>query len=297
MAFPFIFEESFDDGTKGDFDTEADTGALLDFPHYTTLAAIPGMGLPFRGAYCMRIDCGDTNDHTLLEGDLNIADAATRYVRFYLYIHKDFAAASNDILNIFEWQKTDNTVEAAISLQITAATDLVGIAIADGTAASSGFTDIKKGVWHAIEALFTVDVTPGTDGVLTLFVGDDQLQTVTGHNQSAAITHGVLGTQNTLSTTAGVLLFDQFIFDDGQIYPFKRRYVENVLVTKDQHVFVGNGRIENITLLSGGGADNVVKIFDTDEADTNDAAYAGEHCGRVGNSDAGAGSAHESDHR
>ena len=77
MAFPWIFEESFDAGTRGDWDSESDTGSLLDFPHYTTLAAIPGGGLPFRGAYCMRIVCGDTNDHTLTEDDIDIADTAT----------------------------------------------------------------------------------------------------------------------------------------------------------------------------------------------------------------------------
>ncbi len=77
---------------------------------------------------------------------------------------------------------------------------------------------------------------------------------------------------NTLSTTTGTLLFDQFVFDDLQIFPFKRRFVEDVLVTKDQHLFVGNGRIENITLMSGAGTDCVVSIYDTDEADTNDAS-------------------------
>ena len=273
MSFPWIFEESFDDGTKGDFGTEADTGSLLDFPHYTTLANIPYGGLPFRGAYCMRIIAGDTNDHTLLEEDLNIADTASAWVRFYLFVDSNFAATSDDIFNIFEWQSTSNVVEACISMRITAATDIVELAIADGTEASSGFVEISKGVWHAVEALFTVDVTPGTGGVLTLFVDGTQLQTVTGHNQSLAITHGLLGTQNTASTTTGTLLFDQFVFDELQIYPFKRRFVEQVLVTKDQHLFVGNGKIDNVTLLSGDTtADNVLTIYDTDNADTNDAS-------------------------
>ena len=272
MAFPWVFESNFEQGNADEWGSESDTGGLLDFPHYTTLAAIPGMGLPFRGAYCMRIDCGDTNDHVLIEGDMNIADTGTAWVRFYLYIHKDFAATANDIFNIFEWQQAGGTAEAVISLQITAATNLVEIAIADGTEASSGFTELTKGTWHHIEALFTVDVTPGTDGVLTLRLDDFQIQTVTGHNQAAAIGRGVLGTQNTASTTTGVLLFDQFIFDELQIFPFKRRYVENVLVTKDQHLFVGNGRIENITLMSGNGTNNVVTIYDTDTADTNDAS-------------------------
>ncbi len=272
MAFPWTFEENFETGTLGSFDSESDTGGLLDFPHFSTLAAIPRMGLPFRGAYCARVICGDTNDHTVTGLAMNIADAGTEWARFYLYIHENFAATADDIFNIFEWQSTSDVVEACISLQITAATDLVGIAIADGTEASSGFVILPKNQWLAIEALFTVDVTPGTDGVLTLFVDGSQTQTVTGHNQSLAITHGVLGTQNTAATTTGVLLFDQFIFDDLQVYPFARRFQENVLVTKDQHVFLGPGMINNVTLLGPDNADGILTIYDTDDANTNDAS-------------------------
>ncbi len=273
MAFPWLFESNFEQGTNAEWDSESDTGGLLDVVHYTTLAAIPGMGVPFRGAYCMRIACGDTNDHTVTEGDLDIADTATAWVRFYLFISKDFAATADDIFNIFEWQQAGGTVEAVISLQITAATDVVDIAIADGTEASSGFTELTKGVWHHIEALFTVDVTPGTDGVLTLFVDGGQVQTVTGHNQAAAVGSGTLGTQNTESTTTGTLLFDQFVFDDLQIFPFKRRFPETLMLTKSQHIFVGNGRIDNITLLSGDtSSDALIKVFDTDNADVNDAS-------------------------
>jgi hypothetical protein len=84
MAFPYIFEENFELGTKGDFDTETDTGSLLDFPHYSTLANIKNAPMPYRGAYCARIILGDTNDHTLTEGAIDIADEGTASVRFYL---------------------------------------------------------------------------------------------------------------------------------------------------------------------------------------------------------------------
>ncbi len=271
MAFPWTFEESFDDGTKGDFGTESDTGSLLDFPHYTTLAAIPGMEVPFRGAYCMRIICGDANDHTLLEEDLNIAAAGTESVRFYMFIDKNFAATSDDIFNIFEWQSTSNVVEAVISLQITAATDVVEITIADGTEGSTNFNEITKGVWHCIEA--TVLAATDSTGTLDLFVDGGIYQAQQASvDFSLAITHGLLGTQNTLSTTTGTILFDQFVFDDGRIFPFQRRFVENVLVTKDQHLFVGNGMIENVTLMSRAGTDSVITIYDTDDANTNDAS-------------------------
>jgi hypothetical protein len=104
-------------------------------------------------------------------------------------------------------------------------------------------------------------------------VNTTSVQTLASH-PSAAVTDGVLGTQNTLSTTTGVLLFDQFVFDELQVYGFQRRFPETILCTKSQHIFVGNGRIDNVTLLSGDTTvNNQVKIYNTDTADTNDASH------------------------
>ena len=271
MAFPWIFEDDFESGDASLWDGgETDTGSLLDFPHYTTLTAIPGGGLPFRGAYCMRVVCGDTNPHTVDEGSIDIADDATAFVRFYLYIDNGFAATANDTFNIFEFQQAGGTIEASLSLKITATTNVVAISLGDGIVSSETFFEISKGVWHAIEMKMRADLLDL--GTLDLWVDGANLLSITGLDNAAAVGLGVLGTQDTAATTTGTLLFDQFVFDDLQIYPFKRRYVENVLVTKNQHVFVGNGRVENITLLSGNGTNNVVKIHDTDVADTNDAS-------------------------
>ena len=262
MAFPFIFESNFEIGSNAEWDS--DSGSLVDFPHYTTLAAIPGMGLPFRGAYCMRIRPGDTSEHSLLEGDINIANTATAWVRFYLW--HNLEATSDDIFNIYEHQASA-TIETAISLQITAATNLVEIGIGE-SAASTFNAVLLPNQWNLIELASTAQ----TSATSTLYLNESNIQTL-GSHPSAAVTDGVLGTQDTLSTTTGTLLFDQFIFDDLQVFGFDRRFVENVLVTKDQHVFVGNGRINNITLLSGDAtADNIVSVFDTDKADTNDAS-------------------------
>ena len=80
MAFPYIFKANFEGGTNGEWDSESDTGSRLDFPHYSELARIPGLAMPYRGARCMRVDLttGQTNDHTVTEGDIDIADGAQR---------------------------------------------------------------------------------------------------------------------------------------------------------------------------------------------------------------------------
>ena len=84
MSFPYIFHENFESGTKGSFDTETDTGSLLDFPHYSVLAFDPNSMMPYRGAYLLRNALGDTNDHTLTEGDIDIADGGTAYFKWQM---------------------------------------------------------------------------------------------------------------------------------------------------------------------------------------------------------------------
>ena len=66
----------------------------------------------------MRIQPGDTNDHTIGDGTIDIADTATGWLRFALYISTDFAATANDDFNIFEWQQAAGTVEASMGLRI-----------------------------------------------------------------------------------------------------------------------------------------------------------------------------------
>lgn len=262
MAFPYIASSSFDTGTNGEWDSESDTGSLLDFPHYTTLAALPDAPAPYRGAYCMRITPGDTNDHTLTEGDCNIADGSTAWVRFALYVSKDFAATADDIFNIYEWQSAGAVVEAVISLQITATTDVVEIAAADGTEASSGWTYLSKGVWHVIEAMLTAST--GSAGVLDLYVDGARVQNLTSQDHAGAITDGIFGTQGTLSTTnAGYLLFDEFAFDDTRL-GITHRFHTHRLITKSSFLFVGPGRIDNIKLVDGGSGDVIVQLYDTD---------------------------------
>lgn len=269
MAFPWIFEENFELGTLGDFDTETDTGSLLDYPHYSVLSKTSVVGVPFRGAYCARIVMGDTNDHTLTEGSIDIADAATGYLRFYFYAGKDVTATADDVFNLFEFQQAGGTVEGSLGLRITAATNLLEIGIGDGTAPSS-YVTLTRGRWTCLELKYTVST--GGAGVFTLYLDGASVIALTSLTNGAAVGQGVLGTQDTLSTTTGTLLFDQVVFDDARVYPISVRYPQSLLITKSAHVFVGAGCIENATLLSGAATDNVLSIFDTDVGSTLDAS-------------------------
>lgn len=266
MSFPYIFEENFELGTIGDFDTETDTGSLLDIVHYSALAKIDKAPMPYRGAYCMRVAMGDTNDHTLTEGSIDIADAATASVRFYLYADTTVTATADDAFNIFEFQQAGGTVEGSMGLRITAATNVLEIGVGDGTAPSS-YVPFPRGKWVCVEATYKCSTT--SVGTFTLFLDGTSVIALTALTNAAAVGQGVLGTQDTLATTTGSLYFDQFAFDDTRLYPIPIQYPQSVLLTKSGHVFVGQGEVDNVTLLSGGATDNVLTIFDTDVANTN----------------------------
>ena len=282
MAFPYIFEANFEQGTNGEWDSESDTGALLDFPHYSEVARQPRLPMPYRGAYCMRVVMGDTNDHTVLEGDIYIADTLTRYSAFYLCVGNDVVATADDTWNIYEVQGTASAVENAVGLRITATTDVVEIGVGNTAPTAFASETLIKGRWYHIE-LVSVIQTGGT-GTATLWINGVSSASVTTLTNTAVI-QGMLGTQNTLSTTTGTLLFDQFKFDDGQIYPTTIRYPESVLLTKTAHVFVGPGMVENVSLLSGAATDNVLSIYDTDTGSTLDALKVALELKNVTNSD------------
>jgi len=266
MAFPWVFESNFETGDNSEWDSESDTGSKLSIAHYTTLANITGSAIPYRGAYAMLVDlrAGDTNDHTLTEGDIDIADGATRYFRFYLHASKDFTATADDTFNIFELQQAGGTVEISLGMRITASSNLLEIGIGDGTAPTS-FVPFTRGLWTCVELLATVST--GGAGVVTLFLDGGQVATLTSQTHAAAVGAGVLGTQNTLSTTTGCLVFDQFVMDDARVYPLQTRFSSSVDMTKSQHIFVGPGALSGAALTSTT-SDNTVTFYDTDIANT-----------------------------
>lgn len=273
MAFPWIFESNFEQGSNAEWDTETDTGSKLDFPHYSTLAMIPGAPAPYRGAYCTRInlESGDTNDHTLTEGDIDIADQGTAFFRWYMFVSSDFTASADDTFNIFELQQAGGTVEQSVGMRMTAASNLLEIGVGDGTAPTS-FVTFPRGKWVNVELQAKVSTTAA--GTMTLFLDETQVIALTGLTQAAAVGQGVLGTQDQLSTTTGKIYLDQFVMDDTRIYGIPIRYPSNLLMTKTGHAFVGQGCIENVSLLSGAGTDCVLQIYDTDVNNTN-------HVGRM----------------
>ena len=159
----------------------------------------------------------------------------------------------------------------SVSMRITAATNLLEIGFGDGPAANAFVPWPVRGKWVCVELLATVST--GGAGVATLFLDGTQVQTATSLTQAAAVGRGVLGTQDTLATTIGTILIDDFVMDDARLHPNRERFPTHHLFTKSQHIFVGPGAFDGATLLSSTAGD-AVSFFDTDTANTNDAQSA-----------------------
>lgn len=272
MAFPYIFHSNFEAGSVAEWDSETDTELALNIRHYTHLArydtTLVGGIAPYRGAFVAEWDLkADTADHTLIEGDFDIADAGTAWLRFYLFLGKDLAGVT-DIFNIFELQGTANAVEHAIGLRVTTGSTMVEIGIGQTQPAAFATQKLERGRWYCIET--KVVVQTGGTGTQDLYVDGALVQAVTSVTNTPVL-RGVLGTQDTLSTTLGHIFVDSVIFDDARIGPFKDRYPEVVLLTKSSHIALGATELLNVTLLPGTGTNSVLKIYDTDRADTLDA--------------------------
>ena len=283
MPFPYTFFSNFQAGNNDEWDSESDTGSLLDFPHYSKIASLPfSSSVPYRGAYACRITLGDTNDHTLTEGDVDIASASEGWIRFYLnVVHLETTA--QDIFPILELQSpTSNTVRTGVYLRSDytgGATSFFQMGVG-GTQGGATYLTTQLGTnrWHCVELSAKPANLPSEgdaigrqdNGAATLYING----TLTAATSSIVMTGGadasigqaVLGTQNTVSTTTGTILLNEFIFDETRVFPITPRFPTTVMLYATHFAFLGSGCVENVKLISGAATDNRVTVLDTDRA-------------------------------
>lgn len=272
MAFSYVAEEGFELGTLGIFDSETDTASKLDFPSYRDLAIDANTkAAPYRGAYCMRIDLSKTagTDAYLVEsGSFDIAAAGTLFCGFALYVSPNITMANADEFAILRLLATA-TDEGSIVINYTTANGLrIGL---EEPGETSAYASLSTGVWHWVALDILIDSGVGNDGTLTLFLDGTQVAALATIDQGAITDarFGAIGLDS--GTTKGILLFDHFFIDDATLKtPPAQRFPQNLMLTKTGHAFVGPGRIDNVSLISGAGTDCTVKIYDTDRHDTAD---------------------------
>lgn len=281
MAFPFVFHSNFEQGTNGEWDSETDTVAQMDFPHVKDLASTPWpTAVPYSGAYCARVQLtGGTADAILTEGDLNISADADVFNSFKIWFSPDFSATANDTVHILELKAT-STVELCVGFRIVAATGAINMGIGEVAPTSFAGLAMERGVWYTIESGITLDDGGSDDGTIDIYITKEGDQasagvaaTQVGTLDQGAVTTGDFGITNHLATTTGTILLDEFVFDDARIYAEEDRPVSkwDVLLTKSSHLFVGRGQIDDAILMPGAGTDCVLTIYDTNAANTNDA--------------------------
>lgn len=275
MAFPFLSEAGFEDGTRGHFDAETDTEGRLDFPHYSELARFAGAGAPFRGAYCMRVSLlndGTPADAYVQEtGAWDLAAGGTLFLRLMFRLSADTVMANTDEFAIVQLWSGASTVEAGAYINYTTAN---GFRVGIGEGSATSFAPIQLGKWHCLELKFVIDSGVPNDGTIDAWLDGGALTQVTGLDQ-AVITSGVVGVlSQDAGTTRGTLLFDDILADDARLFMPAERFPQQVLLTQSGHVFVGAGDIEKIDLLSGAATDNVLTVYDTDHAYTSDPGAA-----------------------
>jgi len=277
MAFPWIFHSNFEAGTNAEWDSESDTDGIIDFPHYSELARFPwSTCTPYWGAYCARIvPAGGTNDATLTEADINVADTVTSHFHFNIWFGPDFVATADDTFVLLELQGAASAVVVSLGARYVAATDVINIGVGSATtgAVPSTFAGLNmlRNTWYTIE--MTVNLQTNATGTIDVFItkANDAAQTTADialtSQDHVAVTDGIFGLQDHLSTTTGTILLDNFIQDEGRIFPVSR-YPLHPVLTKSGHAFVGPGHLDIAGLLTDE-VNNIMRLWDTDTADTN----------------------------
>lgn len=271
MAFPFAAEVNFEGGTRGSFDSETDTTGRLDFAHYSDLAAVPGLPGPFSGAFCMRVDLAPSiTDAFVTETDSwDIAASGNLHIAFKLFVTSNIVMANLEQFVVWRVLDGASAVMAVCSVNFT---DADGLRLGIGKIGATSFLPLTTNVWHTVELELTLDDGGSNDGTIDLRLDGAAATQVASLDQNATVS-GQLGVlDQDAGTTAGVVLFDEVITDDARIFPTTFRYPVTKLLTTSGHAFVGAGRVESVSLLSGGATDNVLSVFDTDRGNTDDAS-------------------------
>lgn len=221
---------------------------------------------------------GGTADAFVTEGDINITDTDTGYFKFDIWFSPDFAATANDTFAFLEL--VGSAITGSIGAKITATSDLIQLGIgsaATGTAPTAFMTGgIERNKWYTVEGAFNIETNAsGTADLFVTKIGDASRATADASLASVtnvAVTSGTLGIQDHLATTTGTILIDNFVMDDARIYPRTDLFQYTRVLTKSDNVFVGAGSIDLLELLSGAGTNNVLAVYDTENAVVTDAS-------------------------
>ena len=243
MTWPYLLEECFEDGTSARFDGTGSNGnSKLNVRHYSWLASrlqYPD-AVPYRGAYALHCDLslGTADAYIQSDTQLDLAASDPVSIRFYFQATRNLTMAASDRFSIFQLQSAGPVSEASIDIRNNAGVYQI-LASETGAAATVRATDLILDVWHCVEIAVLVD-SGGGDGTVTFYLDGYPIGAAIGTLTQAAVAQARLGALNIdAGTTAGHLLFDQFVGDDTRVFPLGQRYPHAMTLTQSGHVGVG----------------------------------------------------------
>lgn len=277
MAYPFIFDETFDDGTRGGFDSEVGSG--LDFAAYTVLARF-GLA-PWRGAHVLRhaLNGADTG-HVFKNGSFGLTAGGTTHVWLPVCIGADVILNDGDTVILLAFS-SNATNEVVFGVRRSGANYQL---FAGETGATHTLTITRSNTqYYQVELSITLDAGGANDGTIDFYVDGGQVGTqITGLNQGVIdlLSLGVIS--GTAAGDSGNILIGGIVVDDTRIYPRTRFPQDTVWVTRDINAFVGPCCIDNVTL-TGTGTNAVLTILDTDIFSSTGIAFSREPVSYVRN--------------
>ena len=271
MSWPWIAESNFELGDNSEWVAETDTGTKLDFPHYSQLASQHtfSAAVPYQGAYCMRVQQDGTTTNAHVRRTEPIAATTTTWFRFQLCVGDGWTAGpTTNTFTVFRVMgSATTTVIGSVGFRVgrvnaTSIEPAVGVSVPTVFAASDTIT---LNTWHTMEVQVVTSDATSANGSITIYLDGSQAATVANASQSVVPAEMRLGIFSAAAPNIGVMLFDKYIMDDTRLGPALGRQSETRHLTKSGHVFVGSGRVDNLTLIAQAVTTSVVELYDTDQ--------------------------------
>lgn len=261
MAFPYLYDETFDDGTLGGFDSETDASAILDYPHYADLAR---QGLhPWQGAHAMRARLAGTAVGYVTEtAGFDTAAAGTIFVWFSVLIGAELSLTASDAVILFTLDSAGPVTEAVVGVRNNGGVYELYCTDTATTRTLAIVPNNKR--WYQIEIKCLIDNAGADNGTIDFYVdGAPVGAQITGCDQ-AAITQARFGAvSGTAALNRGTILFGAIVADDLRIYPRQRFTQDTTWITRDRVAWLGPCVIDS-AVVTGTSTDAVMTILDTD---------------------------------
>lgn len=259
MAYPWLQEETFDDGTRGNFDATTDASSLLSFPTYIALAQ---QGLaPWRGAHALKVALkGNATGYIQENTGFNVNTGSTLALWLPVCIGSDLVLNAGDAVILLAAQSAGPVNEVVFGVQNNGGTYQLFAGQAGATNTINIVPNSK--VTYQVELVAALNAGAGT---LDFYVNGGAVGSQITGLTNANIAQLRLGAvSGTAGGDAGTIVIGGIIGDDLRVYPRERFPLNSFWITRDMHAFVGKGTIHRVEL-TGTSTDAILTILDTDQ--------------------------------